>query len=93
MRFCCAEMRDFCFSTETLATVEEFTGAERPIFCGRCHERLEIRKPAVRCPTCGCFWFHQSPPDFPCWTYADKCCFCGRLTALDSEFAWVPDES
>jgi len=78
------------FSTETPVTVEEFTASDRPVFCGRCRQKIEPGSPAVCCPSCG-VWYNQSA-DLPCWTYSDKCTFCGHPTALDSGFAWIPEE-
>jgi hypothetical protein len=80
------------FSTETPATVEEFPSSDRPVFCGRCRQQIDAGSPAVRCPGPGCgVWYNQST-DLPCWTYADKCTFCGHPTALDSSFSWTPEE-
>lgn len=79
------------FSTESLATVEPFPGAERPVYCGRCRQLIDIGAPAVRCPGCG-VWYNQSA-ELPCWTYSEKCVFCPTLTALDAEFAWSPEEN
>ena len=79
-----------CFSTETLATVEAFSASDRPVFCGRCRQQIEPGAPAVCCPSCG-VWYNPSA-DIPCWTYSDKCTFCGHPTALDSGFAWTPEE-
>lgn len=78
------------FSTETLAAAEAFPGAERTMFCGRCRQQIEAGALAVCCPGCG-VWYNQSP-GLPCWTYSDKCVFCGCPTALDSGFAWTPEE-
>ncbi len=80
----------YFFSTESLAAVEAFPGAERTMYCGRCSQRMEPGAPAVRCPGCG-VWFHQSP-DLPCWTYAQKCAFCDTGTSLDAGFTWIPEE-
>jgi len=80
----------YYFSTETLAAVEEFPTPERPVFCGRCRQQIEVGSPAVCCPGCG-VWYNQSA-DLPCWTYADKCTFCGHSTALDAGFSWTPEE-
>lgn len=81
----------YFFSTETLATVEEFPNAEKAVFCGRCRQQIEVGLPAVRCPGCG-VWYHQSD-NLPCWTYSEKCTFCDHLTALDAGFAWTPEEA
>jgi hypothetical protein len=86
------------FSTETLASVEAFPGAERAVFCGRCRQKIEAGTPAVCCPGCG-IWYHQDESAnlaeserLPCWTYSEKCAFCGHPTALDTVFAWTPEE-
>ena len=78
------------FSTETLAGVEAFPGAERPVYCGRCRQQIEMGTPAVRCPGCG-IWYNESA-ELPCWTYSEKCTFCGHSTALDAGFSWTPEE-
>ena len=80
----------FYFSTETLATIVDFPGGERPVFCGRCRQRLDLGSCAVCCPSCS-IWFHQAS-DLPCWTYSETCGFCGRATALDSGFTWIPED-
>jgi hypothetical protein len=80
----------YYFSTETLASVVEFPGAERPVYCGRCREPIAAGAPAVCCPRCG-IWFNESA-ELPCWTYTDKCPFCGFPTALDAGFSWSPEE-
>jgi hypothetical protein len=78
------------FSAEMPATVEEFPAPERPVFCGRCRQQIDVGMPAVRCPSCG-VWYNQSA-ELPCWTYSDKCTFCGQATALDAGFAWAPED-
>ncbi len=82
--------RGLFFSTETLAQVGPFPGAERAAYCGRCRQQIETGAPAVRCPDCG-IWYNQSA-DLPCWTYAEKCAFCGHATALDTGYKWTPEE-
>jgi hypothetical protein len=79
----------FYFSRELLATVEEFPGAERTVFCGRCRQPIGVGTPAVCCPNCG-IWYHQTA-EFPCWIYAETCS-CGKPTDLDAGFSWVPEE-
>jgi hypothetical protein len=79
------------FSTETLATVQEFPPLERPVFCGRCRQKIEVGSPSVRCPGARCSIFYHQSSDLPCFTYADKCNFCGHSTALDAGFSWVPE--
>jgi len=78
------------FSTEMLAAVESFPGAERPVYCGRCRQSIEAGSAAVRCPGCG-IWYNESA-ELPCWTYSEKCTFCGHSTALDAGFSWTPEE-
>lgn len=78
------------FSTDSLATVVPFSGSDRSVFCGRCRQRIDAGVPVVCCPDCG-IWFHQGS-DLPCWTYSEKCAFCGRATALDAGFMWAPEE-
>jgi hypothetical protein len=77
------------FSAETLAHVEEFPGAGRAIFCGRCRQPLRQGEVAVRCPGCG-IWHHQAD-SLPCWTYAPTCAFCPQATALDAALNWIPE--
>ena len=79
------------FGTETVAHIEEFPGAERTIFCGRCRQPMEKGQLAVRCPSPACgIWYHQTE-QLPCWTYAPTCAFCPQTTALDAGFAWTPE--
>jgi hypothetical protein len=85
-----AEGKQYFFSTETLATVVAFPGAERPLYCGLCREPIEAGAQAVCCPGCG-VWFNESA-ELPCWTYADKCPFCGHSTTLDAGFSWTPED-
>ena len=80
----------YFFSRELLATVEEFPGSERAVFCGRCRQPIEVGTPSVCCPNCG-IWFHQTA-GLPCWTYAETCSFCGKPTALEAGFSWVPED-
>ncbi len=77
------------FSTETLARVEEFSGAERTLFCGRCRQAMQNAEMAVRCPQCG-IWYHQGEK-LPCWTYSPSCGFCPQSTSLDAGYAWTPE--
>ena len=77
------------FSTETLARVAEFPGAERAIFCGRCRQPMQNAEMAVRCPQCG-IWYHQTE-SLPCWTYAPTCAFDPQPTSLDAGYAWTPE--
>jgi hypothetical protein len=77
------------FSAETLAHVEEFPGAERTIFCGRCRQPMGKGEPAVRCPRCG-IWYHQNE-NLPCWAYSPTCGFCPQTTPLDAALSWTPE--
>jgi hypothetical protein len=79
------------FSTETQAEVVPFPGSVRAVYCARCRQQIEVSLPAVCCPNCG-IWHHQSA-ELPCWTYAEKCAFCGQPTTLDSGFTWTPEEA
>jgi len=79
------------FSTEQLACVASFPGAEQAAFCPRCKQRLEREDLAVQCPRCHA-WHHQSGK-FPCWTYDSTCALCQQqLTALDAGYSWTPEE-
>ncbi|MGD0293340.1 MAG: hypothetical protein ABSB30_05755 [Terracidiphilus sp.] len=81
----------YFFSTETPATVVPFPGADRTVYCGRCREPIEAGAPAVRCPNPSCgIWYNESA-ELPCWTYSDKCSFCGYPTA-DAGFSWTPED-
>ncbi len=82
--------RRLYYSTETLAQVEPFPGAERPVYCGRCRQLVETGAPSVSCPGCA-VRYHQTA-ELPCWTYADKCTFCEQATALDAGYRWSPEE-
>lgn len=77
------------FSTERLACVEPFPGADGPVFCARCKQAIEPGSPAVRCPGCGT-WCHQRE-DLGCWTYGPKCPLCDQPSALDAGFRWEPE--
>jgi hypothetical protein len=79
------------FSTEQLARVTPFPGADKSTFCPRCKQEIAPGSPAVRCPSSTCQrWYHQSD-EYPCWTYTEKC-LCGHPTALDAGFQWTPNE-
>jgi hypothetical protein len=86
---CTGGGRRYFFSTESPAKVEPFPAPEKPVFCGRCRQKIETETPAVRCPNCG-IWYHQSA-GLPCWTYAETCGFCDHPTALDQGFTWTPE--
>lgn len=76
------------FSSEKRPEIVPFPGAEDPVYCARCKTPMDEGDPAVRCPGCD-LWYHEKK-DRNCWTYSDKCVFCGHLTALDAELAWTP---
>jgi len=78
----------FFFSTEHLAEIEPFPGADREIRCPRCTKPILKDTPAVRCPKCD-LWHHQD--ERPCWTYAAQCASCDHVTELPSRFDWTPD--
>ena len=77
------------FSTECLACVEPFPGAEVAVVCARCRQKIEPRSAAVRCPGCAT-WCHQTE-DLPCWEYAPTCPLCSASTALDAGYRWEPE--
>lgn len=82
----------FFFATESLPVVEEFPAQDRKVFCGRCRREIEATTPAVQCPGAGCnIWYHQTP-EFPCFTYHEKCAFCPQSTSLEGGFRWAPEE-
>ncbi len=81
----------FFFSTETLATVEPFPGAEQKIFCPRCKLEIEEGCTSVKCPQCS-RWHHQSE-EMKCWTYTRHCALCPQPTDLDTGYRWMPEES
>lgn len=78
------------FSSERLARIEAFPGAERTVRCPRCKQIVEPGSAAVRCPQCAA-WYHQSD-DLPCWTYAPHCALCPQPTALETGYQWTPAE-
>jgi uncharacterized protein YbaR (Trm112 family) len=78
------------FSTENLARVEPFPGAQNRLFCPRCKQAVETDHPAVRCPQCG-VWYHQTD-ELPCWTYAQHCALCDQSTQLSAGYRWTPEE-
>lgn len=80
----------FYFSTEALARVEAFPGAEQALYCPRCKQQVGKDNPAVKCPQCG-VWYHQSE-DLPCWSYSETCALCPQLTDLDAGYRWTPEE-
>jgi len=82
--------REFYFSTETLARIDEFSGGEQAIFCPRCKQEIESGTSAVKCPACG-VWHHETG-ELNCWTYAEVCALCAQPTDLSSGFRWTPEE-
>jgi hypothetical protein len=83
--------KTFWFSTERLARVERFAGAEGAIYCGRCKRELEVDQDVVRCPGCVTL-FHESGTR-PCWSYREAgCAYCGYPATLDGQFQWTPAE-
>jgi hypothetical protein len=78
------------FSTESLAKIVPFPGADRPVFCARCKLEIAAGTPAVRCPRCT-VWHHQTE-QLPCWTYSPQCAICDQPSALDAGFVWSPEE-
>ncbi len=80
----------FFFSTETLAAVEPFPGAEQKIFCPRCKLEIEKGRAAVKCPQCS-RWHHQHT-EMECWIYTKHCALCPQPTDLDTGYRWTPDE-
>jgi hypothetical protein len=78
------------FSTESLARVEPFPGADRPVPCARSKIPIEKGTPAVKCPRCG-VWYLMTD-DAPAWTYDAHCAFCPQPTALSAGFQWTPEE-
>jgi hypothetical protein len=83
----------FYFSAESLACVEPFPGAARPVYCGRCKLPIEVGSPAVSCPSCS-VWYHEQPgpQGSRCYTYAEQCNFCSSESRLDAELRWMPGE-
>jgi hypothetical protein len=83
--------RRLFFSTERLAQIEAFPGAEDTIYCVRCRQALAPHSPAIQqCPACG-VWHHQTE-ELLCWTYAERCAMCDQQTRLDAGFRWTPEE-
>ena len=93
-----AEGERVYYSAESRPTIEPYSASAegRPVRCPVCRDHLVEGVAAVRCPGCG-RWFHQidkapGQPGRPCWTYADKCRFCGHPTTLSGEDVWRPEE-
>ncbi len=85
------------FSTETLACVETFPGADREYLCLRCKRPIETGSLVVRCPICRVIYHqdeNQKEGDWKCWTYSDTCATegCPGRTELKTEYEWVPDD-
>jgi hypothetical protein len=82
------------FSTEVLARVGAFPGADSPHACPRCKLTLEKGDAAVKCPQCG-VWTHEGATaageERRCWTYAETCALCAQKTAADEGFQWTPE--
>ena len=78
------------FSTESLAELVPFPGADRPVFCARCKLEISAGTPAVRCPACT-VWHHQTDR-LPCFTYRETCSTCPQPSALDAGYRWSPEE-
>ena len=76
------------FSTEDVACVEPFAGAE-PVSCPRCKCEIAPGQPSVRCASCNVV--HHELADRNCWTYAPKCAVCSQPTALDIGLRWSPE--
>jgi hypothetical protein len=79
------------FSTERLARIEAYPGAE-PVACARCKLEITHGEQSVCCPTCG-VWMHERLTDGrTCFTYSDKCALCDQSTELDTpEYRWRPE--
>lgn len=79
------------FSTECLATPQQFPGAPQPLYCPRCKQELKTDQIAVKCPQCG-IWHHQDQAaQRPCWTYAEHCALCDQPTDLEAGYRWSPE--
>ena len=79
------------FSTERMARVEPFPGAERPVFCPRCKLEIEKGTPAVRCPNPECGLWHHESTELNCWTYTPQCSTCSQETELGGDYRWIPE--
>jgi len=78
------------FSTETLAAISDFPGADQPFFCPRCKQEIKRDTAAVQCPGCS-VWHHQSG-ELKCWTYMEACAMCAHPTDMEAGFRWTPEE-
>lgn len=87
----------FYYSSHALPEVAVYRlSGSRPANCPICRGSLEEGVMAVRCPGCH-RWFHQIPSrgdhrGLNCWTYSEKCRFCGHPTDLTGRQLWRPDE-
>ena len=86
---CIVGRESYFFSTETLAAVEPFAGADRRLFCPRCKDELAPGDASVKCPQCRLI-YHQSD-ERPCWTYAETCSACSQRSDLQSGYRWTPE--
>jgi len=80
------------FSTECLARVRAFPGAERAMRCVRCKQVIQPGSAAVCCPQCATWYHHQPSDDLSCWTYVSHCAVCPQPTALETGYQWTPAE-
>jgi len=79
----------YYFSTETLAAVQTFAGADRRLFCPRCKDEIAPGDASVKCPQCRLI--HHQSEDRPCWTYAETCAACAQRSDLQHGYRWTPD--
>ena len=84
--------RRLYFSTERLAQVVPFPGADHEVICARCRTPITKGTLAVACPACGA-WCHQTQ-ELPCWSYpgSTHCPLCDHPNALDAGFRWSPND-
>jgi len=82
--------RRWFFSTERLAEIEAFPGADPAVPCARCKQPMAENEPAIRCPNCG-RWHHQTEM-LPCWTYAATCAGCHDQPTEEAGYRWSPEE-
>jgi len=79
------------FSTERVAKVEPFPGAERKVFCPRCKLEIKTGTPAVQCPNPECRLWHHETAELNCWTYTPQCSSCPQETRLGGDYRWIPE--
>ena len=79
----------YYYSTERLARIEPFPGADGAVMCPRCRKEIVKGTPAVRCPSCATF--HHEREGLGCWSYSARCQLCDSETALDAGFRWQPE--